>query len=131
MASRLSVVPRRVGNSGASGGAVVFAEPVAQRGDGGAGEWGDPVAAFAVAGDACARAEVHVGAGEPDEFGDPQPGLDGEEQQRVVAAPGPGRWVAAGEERVDLGLGQVADQRPVEAFGGIARTRAMLAPCSG
>src|SRR5215208_6113358 len=87
------------------GGAVVFAEPVAQRGDGGAGEWGDPVlAAFAVAGDVRARAEVHVGAGEPDEFGDPQPGLDGEEQQRVVAAPGPGRWVAAGEERVDLGL---------------------------
>jgi len=35
----------------------------------------------------------------------------------VVAAPGPGRLVAAAEQRVDLGLGQVADQRPGEAFG--------------
>jgi hypothetical protein len=57
----------------------VLAEPVAWGGDGGAGEWGDSVfAAFAVAGDVRAQAEVHVGAGEPGEFGDPQPGLDGE-----------------------------------------------------
>ena len=58
---------------------VVFAEPVAQDGDGGAGERGDPVfATFAVAGDVRARAEVQVSAGEPGQFGDPQPGLHGQ-----------------------------------------------------
>jgi hypothetical protein len=52
--------------------AVVFAEPVAQGRDGGAGERGDPVfAAFAMAGDVRARPEVHVGAGEPGQLGDP------------------------------------------------------------
>ena len=65
-------------------------EPVTQDGDGDRGERGDPVlAALAVTGDVRARAEVQVGAGEPDQFGDPQPGLDGEQQQRVVASAGP------------------------------------------
>ena len=95
MASRLSGGAAAGREQRRAGGAVVFAEPVAQDGDGGAGERGDPVlAAFAVAGDVRARAEVHVGAGEPDQFGDPQPGLDGEQQQRVVASPGPGGLVA-------------------------------------
>ena len=63
-----SGVPRRVGKRRA-GGAVVFAEPVAQGGDRVSGEWGDSVlAAFAVAGDVCARAELHVSAGEPDKL---------------------------------------------------------------
>jgi hypothetical protein len=101
----------------------LFAEPVAQHGDRGAGERGDPVfAAFSVAGDVRARAEVDVCAGEPGQFGDPQSGLDGEQQQCVVAPPGPGRWVAAGEQGVDLWFGEVGDQRPVEvgrpAFSG-------------
>ena len=72
MASRLSLVPRRVGNSGAFGLAVVFGEPVAEDRDRAAGQRGDPVfAAFAVAGDVGAGAEVHVSAGEADQFGDP------------------------------------------------------------
>ena len=35
----------------------------------------------------------------------------------MVAPPGPGDRVAAVEQGVDFGFGQVADQRPVEAFG--------------
>jgi hypothetical protein len=35
----------------------------------------------------------------------------------VVAPPGPSRGVAGGEQCVDLGLGEIGDQRPVEAFG--------------
>ena len=37
-----------------------------------------------------ARAEVDVAAGQGGEFGDPQPGVDGEQQQRVVAPAEPG-----------------------------------------
>ena len=66
-------------------------EPAAKHGDGAGSERGDPVfASFAVAGDVGADAEVDVGAGERGEFGDPQPGLHGEQQQGMVAAPGPG-----------------------------------------
>jgi hypothetical protein len=64
-----------------------------------------------------ARSEVHVVAGELGEFGDPQPALHGEEEQCVVATPGPGGQVAAGQQRIDLGLGEVGDQRMIEAFG--------------
>ena len=60
-ASRLSRLPRRVGNSGWSGLAAAFGEPGAQHGDGAGGERGDPLlAALAVAGDVRAGAEVDV-----------------------------------------------------------------------
>lgn len=35
----------------------------------------------------------------------------------MVPPSGPGGLVAGGEQRVDLGFGEVGDQRPVEAFG--------------
>jgi hypothetical protein len=58
----------------------VFGEPFADDGDGGLGQRGDPVfAAFAVAGDVGAGAEVQVGAGQGGEFRGAQPGLDGEQ----------------------------------------------------
>jgi len=105
--SRLSLLPRRVGNSGASARRRVRrASPAGRR----SCRWsrGDPVfASFAVAGDVCARPEVDVTAGEPCQFGGPQPSLHGECQQRVVTPPGPARQVAAGEQRVNLGLGEV------------------------
>ena len=118
IASRLSGRPRRVGNSGSLGGRARSAEPVPQDGDG-------AVVSGVIRSlrplpwqrDVRAGAEVHVGAGEADQFGDPQPGLDGEQQQRVVASAGPGGLVAGGEQRVDLGLGEVGDQCSVEAFG--------------
>jgi hypothetical protein len=66
---------------------------------------GDPVfATFAVTGDVRARTEVAVGAGEPDQLGDPQPGLDGQVQHRVIAPTGPAGGVAGREQRLDLGF---------------------------
>src|SRR3954451_7723788 len=51
---------------------VLLVEPVLQGGGGAAGERGDPVlAAFAMAGDVRAGAEVQVVAGEPNQLGDP------------------------------------------------------------
>ena len=56
-----------------------------------AGERGGPVlAALAVAADVRAGAEVDVVAGQAGELGDPQSGLDGEQEQGVVAAAVPG-----------------------------------------
>ena len=55
-----------------------------------------------------AGAEVEVGAGEAGQLGGAQPGLGGEQEQRVVAAAGPGRSVGGGEQRVDLCLGEEA-----------------------
>ncbi len=42
------------------------------------------------------RPEVHVVAGEPGELGDPQPGLDRERQESVVAPPEPPGTVGCG-----------------------------------
>jgi hypothetical protein len=47
---------------------------------------------------------VQVGAGQPGQLGDPQPGLDGEQQQRVITPAGPGLLVTGAEQRVDLSL---------------------------
>ena len=60
-----------------------------------------------------AGAEVQIAAAEPDQLGGSQPGLDGEQQEGVVAAADPGRLVWGGEQRVDLRLGEVGDQRAV------------------
>src|SRR5262249_10557650 len=86
--------------------------------DGAGGEWGDPVfAALAVAGDVRPGAEVDVADGEPGELGNAQPGLGGEQDQRVVAPPGPGGAVRGGEQRGQLGLGEPGDQRLVIPLG--------------
>ena len=53
-------------------------------------------------------AEVNVAAGQRDQFGDPQPGLAGQQQQGVVAATEPGGAVGSGQQGVDLGGGQEA-----------------------
>jgi hypothetical protein len=69
----------------------VFGEPGSEDVCGLGGERGDAVlAALAVAGDVCADAEMDVGDRQAGEFGDAQPGLDREQQQCAVAAPGPG-----------------------------------------
>ena len=54
--------------------------------------------------------ELDVAAREPDEFGDSQPCLDGDDEQCVIAAADPGGAVRAGRQRVDLGRGQERDQ---------------------
>ena len=74
------------------------------------GERGAPVfAALAAAVDVRAGAEVDVVDGEPGDLGDAQPGLGGEDEQGVVAAAVPVPSVGRGEEGVELGRGEVAD----------------------
>ena len=62
-------------------------------------------------------AEVDVAAGQPGQLGDPQPGLGGEGEHRVVAPPGPGGLVRGGEQGVDLRFGEPGDEGPVEPLG--------------
>jgi hypothetical protein len=62
--------------------------------------------------------EGYVAAGESCEFGDAQPGLDGEGEHGVIATSGPAGLVAAAEQRVDLVVGQVGDEVALGAFGG-------------
>lgn len=64
-----------------------------------------------------AVAKVDVGDGEAGEFGDPQPGLGGHQEERVVAAAVPGREVGRGQEGFDLGPGQEADGGVIVSFG--------------
>ena len=82
------------------------------------GQRGDPLlAALAQTVHVRSDAEADVRAGQRGEFGDPQAGLDGQDQQGVIAAPGRGVGVGSGEQRRDLGFGEVGDQAAVEAFG--------------
>lgn len=97
----------------------LLGQPVPQDGDGVAGQRDGPVlAALAVAGDVRAGAVVDVGVREAEELGDPQPGLHGQQQQGVVASSGPGGRVAGAQQCLDFGFGEIADQRPVEAWAG-------------
>jgi hypothetical protein len=61
---------------------------------------------------------VNVCAGQAGQLGGAQPGGDGDMKEGPVAPAGPGAGVGCGEQRGDLGLGQVADDRAVAAFGG-------------
>src|SRR5437660_1127027 len=60
---------------------------------------------------------MHIRTGQPDEFGSTQPGLGGEEEQRMVTLAGPGGAVWAGQEGLNLGTSQKADERSVESLG--------------
>jgi hypothetical protein len=60
------------------------------------------LAALADHADVRTAAQVGVGAREREHLRDAEPGLDGREQQRVVAASGPGAAVGRVKQRVDL-----------------------------
>jgi hypothetical protein len=75
------------------------------------------LSAFAQAVDVRAGAQADVGAGECGEFGNPKAGLDSQDQQGMIAAPGPGRGVWGGEKCGGLGFGEVGDEPAIEAFG--------------
>ena len=97
-------MPLRVGNSGSLGQPGPFGEPGRSDCSTVARSAGRLVlAAFAVAADVRAGAEVDVAAGEAGQLGDPQPGLDGEQQQAWSRRPAHGVAVGGGEQRVDLG----------------------------
>ena len=117
-ASRESRPPARVGKSGPSRDGAELGEPGFQHPDGLAGQRCGPVfAAFAVAADVRAGAQVRVLAGEAGEFRYPQSGLDGEQEQGVVAAAVPGLPVGGGEQRVCFLGGEVADDGALAAAG--------------
>src|SRR5690348_8885488 len=84
--------------------------------DGLGGEGGGPVlAALAVAADVRPGPEVDVLALQAGELGDPQAGLDVEQEQCPVAAAVPGLAAGGRDQRVDLLGGEVADDRPLAA----------------
>ena len=59
---------------------------------------------------------MQVGAGEPDQLGDPQSGLHGQVEHRVIAPTSRAGRVAGREQRLHLGFGEVGDHGPVVAF---------------
>jgi hypothetical protein len=85
---------------------------------GGAGERGGSLPApLAGAADVGSAAELDAAAGEAAQLGDPQAGLDGDGEQRVVAAAGPAVPVGGGEQGAGLGAVQERHDGPVEALG--------------
>jgi hypothetical protein len=98
--------------------AAALAQPGPQGPDHLRGERGAAfLAAFAGAPDVRAGAQVHVGAGERGELGDPQPGLDGHREQGVIAAAGPAGAVRGGQQRLGFPGSQVGHDGLVEAGG--------------
>ena len=57
-------------------------------------------------------------AAQAGKLGGPEPGLHGQQEQRVVTSPDRRGAVGHGQERVDLGLGEVADERRLVALVG-------------
>ena len=76
------------------------------------------LAAFAVAAQVGAVAEVGVGDGQAGELADPQPGVDGGEQERVITPAVPRVPVGCGGERLGFRAGQPGDGRLGGPFGG-------------
>ncbi len=102
------------GEQRANGVGAELGEPGPHDLDGLGGERGGPVlAALAVAADVRAGPEVDVLAGQAGEFRYPQPGLDVEQEQGVIAAAVPGPAAGGGDQGVGLLGGQVADDRPL------------------
>ena len=101
---------------GCGGARAEFGKPGSEGLGGLAGQRCCPVlAALAVAADMRSGAEVDVLAGEAGELGYPQAGLDGDQEQGVVAAAVPGCPVGGGEQRVGLVRGEVADDGALTA----------------
>jgi len=75
------------------------------------------LASLAVAADVRSSTEVNIASGQTRQFGCAQAGLGGKQDQAVVAPTDPGGSVGGGEQRVDLGFGEVGDQGAVKALG--------------
>jgi len=108
-----------VGEQRLVGVAVSFFEPNAKHGNGLTGQWGDAVfAAFAVAAHVWAGVEVDVLHFQSGQFGDPQPGLGGEEEKGVVSAAERCGPVRCGQQGRGLIVVQVSNDGAVAAFRG-------------
>jgi hypothetical protein len=118
IASRLSLRPVRVGNSGSVGLAGAFDQPGGEHGLGVGGERdGALFSALAVAVDVRAGAEHDIAAVEADELGDAQAGVDGDGEDGAVAPAFPAGLVGGVDERGRLVGGEVADGAFLVAFG--------------
>ena len=71
----------------------------------------------------CAPTPNCVLAAKARELRQPQPGLNGEQHQRMVAAAGPGVLVRRCQQRIDLVAAQERHEVRVNRFAGIASTR--------
>jgi hypothetical protein len=78
---------------------------------------GAVLAAFALAADVCTGAEHDVGAGERDQLGDAQAGLEREHEHRPVTPAHPSRPVRRVEQRFRFPRGEEGDRPLLEAFG--------------
>ena len=119
IASRVSGRSRGPGNSGSAGLPVVS---LSQR--------ASTSAAAAVSGvDRCFRPlpvqvmaapapRVTSAPSEPAQLRDPQPGVNGQQEQGVVSPPESSGAVGRSKQRVDLGSGEVGDRASVSPFGG-------------
>ena len=98
-ASRLSGVPRRVGNSGSVFDPAAFGDPGLEQLRGVGCEGCDSLsAALAEAADVGTGSEVDVADGQGGELACSQTGLAGECQHRLVTPSGPGVLVGCGEQ---------------------------------
>ena len=103
---------------GVVGVSSTLGEPSPQDCDGLFGQRRDPLlSALPQAADVRAGAEVNVAAFEGGELGCAQPGLDGEQEHRVIAPTSPGVAIGRGEQRLDFGFGEERDQRFLEPLG--------------
>src|ERR1019366_328064 len=106
------------GKQRVAGFASALANPGGRHLRGGAGERGGPLLPpFALASDVGSVSELDILAGEPAQLGDPHSRLDGDGEQRVVAAATPAVPVRSGRQGVGLGALQERHDGPVEALG--------------
>jgi hypothetical protein len=120
MASRLSGLPVLVGKSG-SDGDPPRSSSQARRAATVSGTSGVRRSlSLPEAEDIRAGVQNNVIAGEVGQFRDPEPGLNGQQDQGVVASACPGVLVAGVQERVDFdfGFGDEGDEVAFEALGG-------------
>src|SRR5437868_4783775 len=61
---------------------------------------------------------MKITAGQPNELGGAQPGLDGQLQERMVAPPGPRGTFWAGQQRSNLRASEEADERTIVSLRG-------------
>ena len=114
------------------GSAVALLQPLAKHGDGLAGQRRRscfrPFPRRSGCAGRCRGARPGSGGGE---LGDPQPGLDRDGEQRVVAAADPPGRSGAASSASTSSVGEVGDGRAFEPFGRDRDHAAISAACSG
>ena len=63
-------------------------------------------------------ADDDIVSGQRRQLGETESGLDGHQEQRVIAATEPGAWIGRGEQRIDLGPGEKRDLATRETLAG-------------